>query len=109
MATVQQIPSSPWRAIIETGLYANSVYKTTMAELYELSLRQSEVVATSHPMYNPGMFGLPKDAVVLVSNDGSVVGRTARARLLVRTFDKHQSDTIQALLREAVYQFNKQW
>jgi phosphoenolpyruvate carboxykinase (ATP) len=107
MATVQQIPLSPWRAIIETGLYANSVHKTSMAELYDLSLRQPEVVSTSHPMYNPGLFGLPKDAVVLVSNDGSVVGRTARARLLVRTFDKSQSDTIQALLREAVYQFNK--
>lgn len=107
MATVQQIPLSPWRSIIETGLHANSVQKTSMAELYELSLRQPEVVATSHPMYNPGMFGLPEDAVVLVSNDGSVVGRTARARLLVRTFDKTQSDKIQALLREAIYQFNK--
>jgi len=107
MATVQQIPLSPWRAIIETGLYANSVHKTSMAELYDLSLRQPEIVATSHPMYNPGHLGLPEDAVVLVSNDGSVVGRTARARLLVRTFDKNQSDNIQALLREAVYQFNK--
>lgn len=107
MATVHQIPLSPWRAIIEAGLYANSVYKTTMAELYDLSLRQSEVVATSHPLYRPEMFGLPKNAVVLVSNDGSVVGRTARARLLVRTFDKPQNDRIQALLREAVYQFNK--
>ena len=107
MATVQQIPLSPWRAIIETGLYANSVHKTSMAELYDFSLRQPEIVATSHPMYNPGLFGLPEDAVVLVSNDGSVVGRTARARLLVRTFDKSQSDKIQALLREAVYQFNK--
>jgi len=58
-------------------------------------------------MYNPGLFGLPEDAVVLVSNDGSVVGRTARARLLVRNFNKTQSDTIAALLREAVYQFNK--
>ncbi len=107
MATVQQIPLSPWRAIIETALHANSVRKTSMAELYSLSLHQPEVVATSHPMYNPGHMGLPEDAVVLVSNDGSVVGRTARARLLVRTFDKPQSEAIQALLREAVYQFNK--
>lgn len=107
MATVQQIPLSPWRAIIETALHANSVRKTSMAELYNLSLHQPEVVATSHPIYNPGHLGLPEDAVVLVSNDGSVVGRTARARLLVRTFDKPRSDAIQALLREAVYQFNK--
>jgi len=107
MATVQQIFQSPWRAIIETGLHANSVSKTTMAELYELSLRQPEVIATTHPMYNPKLFGLPENAVVLVSNDGSVVGRTARARLLVRNFDKTASDKIAALLREAVYQFNK--
>jgi len=107
MATVQQIPQSPWRAIIETGLHANSVSKTTMAELYDLSLRQPEVIATSHPMYHPALFGLPENAVVLVSNDGSVVGRTARARLLVRNFNKTESDRIAALLREAVYQFNK--
>lgn len=107
MTTVQHSPQSPWRAIIETGLYANSVSKTTMAELYDLSLRQPEVIATTHPMYNPGLFGLPEDAVVLVSNDGSVVGRTARARLLVRNFNKTQSVTIAALLREAIYQFNK--
>jgi len=107
MATIQQIPQSPWRAIIETGLHANSVSRTTMAQLYDLSRHQSEVIATSHPMYKPDLFGLPKNAVVLVSNDGSVVGRTARARLLVRTFDKTRSDKIQALLREAVYQFNK--
>lgn len=107
MATAHQLPSSPWRAIIESGMHANSVRKTTMAELYELATKQPEVVATSQPMYKPAEFGLPKHAVVLVSYDGSVVGRTARARLLVRNFGKTESDTIQALLRESVYQFNK--
>jgi len=38
-------------------------------------------------MYDPERFGLPKDAKVLVSNDGGVVGRTARARKLVRQLD----------------------
>jgi len=78
-----------------------------MAELYQLAMKQPEVICTDHPMYNPGQFGLPADAKVLVSNDGSVVGRTARARLLVRTFDKTKSDYIQLILREAVYQLNK--
>jgi len=107
MATVHKIPSSPWRAIIETAMYANSVRRTDMAELYKLALAQPEVICTDQPMYEPGQFGLPKTAKVLVSNDGSVVGRTARARLLVRNFTKDQSDKYQAILREAVYQFNK--
>ncbi len=107
MATTNSLPSSPWRAIIETALYANSVRNTDMAELYKLALKQPEVICTDHDMYNPGQFGLPADAKVLVSNDGSVVGRTARARLLVRNFDKEKSEKIQLILREAVYQLNK--
>jgi phosphoenolpyruvate carboxykinase (ATP) len=107
MATTHSMPASPWRAIIETAAYANSVRKTNMAELYSLALKQPEVICTDQPMYNPGQFGLPDSAKVLVSNDGSVVGRTARARLLVRKFDKTQSDKVQTILREAVYQFNK--
>ena len=107
MATTHSLPSSPWRAIIETALYANSVRNTDMTELYGLALRQPEVICTDQPMYNPGQFGLPAGAKVLVSNDGSVVGRTARARLLVRNFDKEKSEKIQLILREAVYQLNK--
>lgn len=107
MATTHSLPASPWRAIIETGMHANSVRMTTMAELYGLARAQPEVVATTHPMYKPAELGLPKDAVVLVSNDGSVVGRTARARLLVRNFSRAESDKYQALLREAVYRFNQ--
>ncbi|PIY23417.1 MAG: phosphoenolpyruvate carboxykinase, partial [Deltaproteobacteria bacterium CG_4_10_14_3_um_filter_60_8] len=107
MATAHKLPSSPWRAIIESAMHANSVRQTTMSELYELATQQPEVVATTQPMYKPAEFGLPNNAMILVSYDGSVVGRTARARLLVRNFDKTESDSIQALLREAVYQFNK--
>jgi len=106
MATMQQVPASPWRAIIETAMHANSVRRTSMAELYELARRQPEVITTSHPVYRPQQFGLPADARVLVSNDGAVVGRTARARILVRRLDKQQDEALQAMLREAVYQFN---
>lgn len=107
MASTWKIPGSRWRAILEGALHASSVRKTTMAELYKLAVRQPEVLITSEPMYRPEMFGLPKNAKLMVSNDGSVVGRTARARLLVRNFDRAQSDKFQAILRESVYQFNK--
>jgi len=107
MATMQTIPKSPWRAIIETAMYANSVRKTNMAELYSLALKQPEVVSTDQPMYNPEQYGLPADAKVLISNDGGVVGRTARARLLTRNFDKAKKDKVHAILMEAAYQFNR--
>lgn len=57
MATIHRLPSSPWRAMIESAFYANSVRKTTMSELYKLSLKQPEVMATSHPFYKPEQFG----------------------------------------------------
>jgi phosphoenolpyruvate carboxykinase (ATP) len=92
--------------MIESSFYANSVRKTTMAEVYKLSLRQPEVMATSHPFYNPTQFGLPKDAKVLISNDGGIVGRTARARRLVREMGKDR-DKYLRILGEAIYQFNR--
>ena len=106
MATKHKIPASSWRAYIEGAFYANSVRKTTMAELYSLAVKQPEVVVTSHPMYKPEQFNLPKDAKVLVSNDGGIVGRTARARRLVREMGKDK-DKYLGLLGEAIYNFNR--
>ena len=107
MATIQTIPKSPWRAVIETAMFANSVRKTNMAELYSMALKQPEVVSTDQPMYKPEQFGLPAEAKVLISNDGGVVGRTARARLLTRNFDRIWKDKIHAILMEAAFQFNR--
>lgn len=106
MATIHKLPASSWRAMIEGALYANSVSKTTMPELYKLALKQPEVMATSHPFYSPGQFGLPKNAKVLISNDGGIVGRTARARRLVREMGKDR-DKYLRILGEAIYQFSR--
>lgn len=106
MATIHRIPRSPWRAMIESAFYANSARKTDMTELYRLALKQPEVVSTSHPMYRPEQFGLPKNAKVLISNDGGIVGRTARARRLVREMGRDR-DKYLRILGEATYQLNK--
>lgn len=106
MATKHKIAGSSWRAYIESAFFANSVRKTTMAELYSLATRQPEVVVTSHPMYKPEQFGLPKNAKVLISNDGGIVGRTARARRLVREMGR-EKDRFLGLLGEAIYSFNR--
>ena len=64
MATIHKLPEGPWRSMIETALHANSVRKTNMAELYDLSAKQPEVIQASEPMYKPERFGLPEDAKV---------------------------------------------
>jgi phosphoenolpyruvate carboxykinase (ATP) len=92
--------------MIESALHANAVRKTTMRELYALALKQPEVMTTSHPFYRPSQFGLPKDAKVLISNDGGIVGRTARARRLVRDMGKDR-DKYLRILGEVTYKLNK--
>lgn len=106
MATIHRLPQSPWRAMIESAFFANSVRKTTMVELYKLAQKQPEVVSTAHPMHNPEQFGLPKNSKILISNDGGIVGRTARARRLVREMGKDR-DKYLRMLGEAVYLFNR--
>jgi phosphoenolpyruvate carboxykinase (ATP) len=78
-----------------------------MAELYGLALKQPEVMMSTEPMWRPEQFGLPKDAKILVSNDGGVVGRTARARRLVRQLGRAEAEKLKAILLEALYQFNR--
>lgn len=106
MASKYKVPTSRCRALIETAFYANSVRKTNMSELYRLSIRQPEVIVTSEPFYKPEQFGLPKDARVLISNDGGIVGRTARARRLVREMG-NEKDRFMSILGEAIYRFNR--
>lgn len=77
-----------------------------MDELYRLAIKQPEIIITSEPLYNPKQFGLPKDAKVLVSNDGGIVGRPARVRRLVREMGKER-DKFLYILGEAVYNFNR--
>ncbi|MBI5050177.1 MAG: phosphoenolpyruvate carboxykinase (ATP) [Nitrospirae bacterium] len=106
MASVHKVPGSQWRAMIESAFFSNSVRKTSMSELYNLALKQPEVVMTSEPFFKPEQFRLPKDAKVLISNDGGIVGRTARARRLVREMGK-EKDRFLGLLGEAIYNLNR--
>ncbi len=99
MASVSKVPASCWRATVESAFHANSVRETTMAELYRLAAKQPEVVMTTHPVWKPGQFGLPKDAKVLVSIDGGVMGR--------REFSRAERDKFLSILQEAVYQMTK--
>lgn len=94
--------TSSFQAIIKTLFYGNNVKRVDLRECYELARKQPGVIQTDHPMYKAKEMGLPADAKVLVVNDGSILGRTAKARVLVPKMgaDKGKYETI---LREAVY------
>ncbi len=106
MASIQIPPRSAWRAMLESAFYSNSVKKTTIPELYQLAVKQPEVIVTSHPFHKPEQFGLAGDTKILVSNDGGIVGRTARARRLVRQMGKEKGEYLR-ILSEAIYRLNK--
>ena len=97
---------SSFQAIIESIFYCNTVRKVGIRECYEIARRQPGIIETDHPMYKPEELGLPSDAKVLVVNDGAVVGRTAKARILTTQMGSKKAK-YEALLREAVYKLSE--
>ncbi len=72
---------SKTRSIIEAAFYGNNVVKVdTLKEAYELAKNSPGTVVTDMPVKDGELFGLEKDAKVLLFNDGAVTGRYAAAR-----------------------------
>lgn len=93
---------SRFRTTIETAFYRNNVVEVkTLAEAYELAKNSSGTIVTDQAVEQPEKFGLPKDAKVLLYNDGGVTGRQAKLRRLV---DKSNMDKFSTLAREVVFQ-----
>jgi len=97
---------SSFQAIMESVFYANTVRRVDIRECYRLASAQPGVIETDHPMYNARKMGLPDDAKVLVVNDGEIVGRTAKARVLTTEMGS-QKAKYEGLLREAVYEMGR--
>ena len=69
------------RSIIEGAFYQNNVIKiNTLKEAYELAKNSPGTIVTDMPVKDGELFGLEKDAKVLLFNDGAVTGRYAQAR-----------------------------
>jgi len=77
--------SSPLRLTVQTSFYGNNVKKvSSLSEAYRLAKESlGTVELTGMPVYEPEVQGLPKDANVLLFNDGAVVGRCAAARIII--------------------------
>ncbi|MGI6751815.1 MAG: phosphoenolpyruvate carboxykinase (ATP) [Anaerovoracaceae bacterium] len=94
---------TPTRTTIETAFYGNNV-KTVrgLSEAYEMAKSSPGTITIDQPVFQPEKIGIPKDAKVLLFNDGETVGRFAGARIILGEKGVVESDYA-LLLREAVY------
>ena len=94
---------SPSRTTIETAFYGNNVEKVfDLKKAYKIAQESPGTITLDMPVYEPEKIGLPKDAKILLFNDGETVGRFAGARVILGEKGVVESD-ITAILREAVY------
>jgi phosphoenolpyruvate carboxykinase (ATP) len=97
--------SSQIRTTIQSAFFRNNVTAVnTVAEAYSLAkVSPGTIELTGMPIYKPEEQGLPKDANVLLFNDGAVYGRCAAARRILGEPDVDMS-AYAAKIREAVYE-----
>ncbi len=96
------------RAVAETLMNNPNVRKVTVAEAYDLALKQPGVAETDLKIYAPvaEKYGLPKNAKVLNDCHGKIVGRTAKARIFYNRVESNIQRKVEGDLREAVYQMD---
>lgn len=95
---------SNFRTTIETAFYGNNVKKiNSLTTAYNLAQACPGTITTDLDVLHTHELGLPTNAKVLVSNDGTVVGRTAAARRIIgqQGVDPYHYSEI---LREAIFQ-----
>ena len=75
---------SKLRSTIETAFYRNNVIEvTSLKQAYNLAKNCPGTIVTDQHIVNAKELGLPKNAKVLLFNDGFITGRQARLRKLV--------------------------
>lgn len=99
---------SSTKTLIETFFYGNNVEVILNLEsAYRKAEQAPNTIVTDVPVKYADKLGLPKDAKMLVGNDGKVVGRTSAARVIIGQPGVNQK-YYDGLLREALYQATKQ-
>src|SRR5699024_7012933 len=82
------VPENPLfsstKTLIESFFYGNNVEQVvSLAQAYEKASQALGTVITDLPIKHAEELGLPHDAKMLISNDGSVVGRTSAVRVIL--------------------------
>lgn len=91
------------RSIIEAPFYGNNVhYVKDVMEAYELAKNSPGTIVTDLPILNPTEQGLPKNAKVLLFNDGSITGRYKAARRIAGA-PGVETEKLDKILMDAVY------
>ena len=95
---------SPLKTTIETAFYTNNVTEiTSLRDAYEKALVAANTIPLDLPVAHASELGLPDDAKVLLTNDGAIVGRTAKARRIYGE-NPAEDDKLLPIIREAIYQ-----
>ncbi len=90
-----------FRSTIESAFYKNNVISvTSLEEAYRLAKNSEGTIVTDLPVYRSEDLGLPEDAKVLLTNDGKITGRQAKAR---RIITKDTADDYASIAREAIF------
>lgn len=93
------------RSTIETAFYRNNVVKvTSLKQAYELAYNAPGTIVTSQKVLHAEELGLPKDAHVLLFNDGGITGRQAALRRLLNDSNTKEFST---LLRNVEFETRK--
>jgi len=94
---------TPFRVIAESAFYTNNVQKiNSIQEAYKLARSNPGTIVIDQKIYMPEKVGFPKNADVLLFNDGNVAGRAAVARKIFGDEGVSASE-YSSKLREAVY------
>lgn len=89
------------RTTIETAFYRNNVVKvTSLSHAYDLAKNSSGTIISDLPVYRAEELGLPKDAKLLIFNDGIITGRQAKARRLI---NKENTEHFAEILRDSLF------
>jgi len=112
MSTIEYLTSSEEiksitsavRTTLQSAFFGNNVKEiTSLEEAYKLAKNSPGTVElTGMPVYEPEKQDIPKDANVLLFNDGTVVGRCAAARIIVGEPGCNLGELL-PVIREAVY------
>lgn len=91
------------RSVIEAAFYGNNVVRVTnLEQAYNLAKNSPGTIVTDMPVFSGEKFGVPKDAKVLVFNDGGITGRYAPARRIAGE-PNVDCDGLDKIVMDAVY------
>lgn len=114
MATYQNFPQdsirktsryfSSLKTTVETAFYSNNVTLVeTIEDAYQRAFQAPNNIIIDLPVKHAAELGLPEDAKVILTNDGAVVGRTAKAKRIFGD-SPEEDDRLIGIVRQAVYE-----